>query len=274
MTPREIGIGDFTTWRSFPEAPEARLALADLRSLARERPAPATVEVRVLNDGPSAGLLEAGRQAVRLAGRDFVLYDGDFHQQIDYRWTLEPTHDGAVVLRSTIPGAEIADQVFRVSFGQVEDLTQRLVAIVASRLHRIRYVWPYSTSAPLVLRDLAVALPTGTQVKVQRVTWVDPQRNNFRAGPLFTARIRHSNFYRYELDPEEFSRAGENPSGFDAISNTTYRVILIRREDERPLFRALTVALLLLIVAAGAAATWDLVRARSRLAAPAPVPEP
>lgn len=259
-----IQIGDFKTWRSFSETPEARLALGNLRWLVREHPAPATVDVRVSQDEPRADLLEAGRQAVRLAGGDFVLYDRDFHAQSDFRWTLEPIHDGAVVLRSAIPGADLEDQTFRLSFNDVEDLTKRLVTTVASRLHRIRYVWPYSPRGPLLIRDLAFALPAGAPVKVQRVTWVDPERNKFRAGPLFTARIRHSTFYQYELDHEDFSRAGERPSGFDAMSNTAYRVILIRPDEGRPLFRAMTVLFVVVLAGAAAAAGWDLLRGRRR----------
>jgi ABC-type phosphate/phosphonate transport system substrate-binding protein len=261
-----IKVADFQTWKVMTDVPEARLALADLRWLARERPYPVTVEIQLAagSAGTAAGqaLVEAAKQAVRLAGTELVVYDRDFHERIDFAWTLEPIHDGAVLLRSAIPGSELADQVHRLSFRDPEDLSKRLVTTIASRLHRIRYVWPYSTSNPTVIRDLALWLPEGSRVRVQKVTWLDPERNRFRAGPLFDATIKASGFHRYELDPEVFSRQPDRVGTPDAMSNVAYRVILIRADEERLIFRALTGALLALFAAGAVAAVWDLRRTK------------
>lgn len=266
MKADEIGVADFRTWRVITDAPEARLALADLRWLARERPYPVTVEIQLAQPAASlpAGraLVEAARQAVRLAGTELVLYDQDFHERIDFSWTIEPLHDGAVVLRSSIPGSDVADQVVRLSFRDAEDLSKRLVTTITSRLHRIRYVWPYSTSNPIVIRDLALWLPSGSRVKVQKVTWLDPERNRFRGGPLFDASIKASGFYRYELDANDFNRGPDRAATMDAMSNVAYRVILVRPVEERVIFRVLTGVLIALFVAAAAAAVWDARRAR------------
>lgn len=275
LTPDAIGIADFRTWKVITEAPEARLALADLRWLSRERPYPVTVEIRL---APSAGaetgraLVEAAKQAVRLSGTELVIYDQDFHERIDFTWTIEPLHDGAVVLRSGITGSELEDQVLRLSFRDPEELSKRLVTTITSRLHRIRYVWPYSTSNPIVIRDLPLWLPAGSQVKVQKVTWLDPERNRFRGGPLFDARIKASGFHRYELDGEDFARGPERAADFDAMSNVAYRVILIRPMEERPIFRILTVALLALFAGGAAAAVWDARRSRRAAAIASPAP--
>lgn len=277
MKPDQIDIADFQSWTVMSDATEARLALGDLRWLARERAYPVTVEIRMAEGAEGRadvrGLVEAARQAVRLSGTELVVFDRDFHEHIDVAWTLEPIHDGALVLRSAIPGSDVEDQVQRLSFHDVEDLSKRLVTIITSRMHRIRYVWPYSRTSPIVIRDMALWLPAGSVVKAQRITWLDPERNRFRAGSLFDARIKASGFYRYELDPADFNKAGENPLGFDAMSNTAYRVILVRPSEERTLFRVLTAVLLALLAVAAAGGVWDFVRAR-RIEAPRPVPDP
>ncbi len=266
MGEREIGVGDFRTWHHVREAADARAALAELRWLARQRPAPITVEARLADsrtvegrpgsDRPPSLLAEAARQAVRLSGSELVVYDEDFHEHIDFVWTLEPIHDGAVVLRSSIPGAEVADQVFRLSYADTENLVRRLVDVVRSRLHRIRYAWPYSGSPLIVIRDLADPVADGDTVKVQRIRWIDPERNHFRAGALFDATVRNPGFYRYELEPDDPLAVGEPAA--DALSNVSYRVLLLRQPRERLFFRVLTVALVVLLVLAAAAAVHGL----------------
>ncbi len=269
MGEREIGLGDFRTWQSIRDAADARAALADLRWLARERLAPITVEIRLggissttrgsttAPGDEAARLTEAAHQAVRLSGTELVLYDGDFHEHVDFTWTFDLVHDGAAVLESAIPGADVADQVFRISFADGEDLVRRLVAIIHSRLHRIRYAWPYSDKTPIVIRDLADSVADGSTVKVQRIHWTSPERNGFRAGPLFDARVRNAGFYRYELTADGLPRA---VADFDALSNVSYRVLLLRTTEERPLFRVLTVALVLLLLIAAVTAAVSLFR--------------
>lgn len=263
MGPEEIGIGDFVTWQDIRQATEARLALAELRWLARERTAPVTVEVRLHEDAEltaeSDELLEATRQAVRLSGSEFVLFDEDFHEHIDYLWTVEPIHDGAVMLRSAIPGTGIAEQEFQISFRDAEGLTKRISSLVHDRLHRIRYLWPFSEDPPIVIRDTATSIPVGETVKVQRIHWLDPPRNSFRAGPVVDARIQETGFYRYQLEVGDLAER-EGPLDLDAMSNTAYRVVLVRPRGESPLFRALTIAFLALLALAAGGALFDLRR--------------
>jgi ABC-type phosphate/phosphonate transport system substrate-binding protein len=274
MGPGEIDTGDFETWQDIRQTTAARLALAELRWLARERTAPVTVEVRLHEAAePHSGaheLLEATRQAVRLSGSEFVLFDGDFHEHIDFTWTLDPIHDGAVMLRSAIPGMDTPEQEFQISFRDAEGLTKRIASLVHDRMHRIRYLWPYSEDPPIVIRDAATSIPVGGTVEVQKISWLDPPRNSFRAGPVFDARIHEAGFYRYQLELSDLADAELGKLDLDAMSNTAYRVVLVRPEAESPLFRALTIAFLVLLGLAAGGALIDLRRKPAPRAVSAP----
>ncbi|UCG88501.1 MAG: PhnD/SsuA/transferrin family substrate-binding protein, partial [Gemmatimonadota bacterium] len=238
MADDEIGEGDFRTWREINAAPDARQALANLRWLARERPAPVTVDVRTSEAEGTDVLeeyLEAARQAVRLSGTEFVNYDDDFHARQDYVWNLQPIHDGAIVLTSRIVGSDIDDQEFQISFKDAEDLTRRIGALIHSRMHRIRYVWPYRTEHPTVIRDVGFNIPPGASVKVRKISWLDVQRNLFLEDEEFDAQVGHSDFHRFELYPDFIGR-DQGAFGFDPMSNVSFRVILVRPEQERPIF--------------------------------------
>lgn len=265
MPPSSIGVGDFQTWQSLNAAEEARLALGELRQTARDAATRVPVEIALVQGAPAsaAPLLEAARQALRLSETEFTVFDADFHGQPDVRWTLEPIHDGAVVLHSAIPGYDVDEQAFQLSFRDEHDLTARIVSVIQSRVHRIRYVWPYSAGAPIVIRDSAFAMPVGAPVKVQRIEWIDPGRNQFRAGDVFESRITRATFYRYELAADDFVR----PSGgarFDPLSNAAYRVVLVRPAERPFMFRALTIALVACFLLAGASAAWALIRRPAR----------
>jgi ABC-type phosphate/phosphonate transport system substrate-binding protein len=255
MGEEEIGEGDFLTWQNINNAPAAREALANLRWLARERPPSVTIDVRQAGGRPAVPerLLEAARQAVRLSSTEFVNYDDDFHAHRDYLWSMELVRDGMISLTSRIVGSDVEDQVFRLSFGDEEDLTHRLNTIIQSRLHRVRYVWPYRPERPTVIRDVGFSLPPGTTVRVRRVYWLHAQRNHFQEDAEFEAQVAHADFFKLELEPN-FIAPAEAGFGFDPMSNISYRVILIRPASEPVVFRVLTVVfVLLLVLAAGTA---------------------
>ena len=128
------------------------------------------------------------------------------------------------------------------------------------RLHRIRSVWPYSGRQPIVIRDTTLALPAGTEVPVQRVTWIDPERNSFRAGPVFPARVRSSSLFVHELEGDDFRRAGEGAIDLDPMSNVAYRVYELRAVPPNTFHRAAMGALVVLLVLAAAAATVTVFR--------------
>jgi ABC-type phosphate/phosphonate transport system substrate-binding protein len=264
MTADEIAVGDFRQWLDIVDAPEARNALAHLRWLAREQAAPVTVDVRSAGGDRAATseMLTAAKHAVRLSGMEFVLYDEDFHEHIDYVWTIDRIHDGAARLRSSIPGTDIEDQVFPISFRDGQDLTERIVALMQGRLHRIRYVWPFSGRQPIIIRDTTLPLQPGGEVPVQRVTWLDPERNSFRAGPVFAAHIRASNPFVYELEADDFRRSGEGGADLDPLSNVSFRVYQLRTVPPNTLQRIATGALVVLLALAAAAAVGTLRRRR------------
>lgn len=261
----EIAVGDFKQWLDIVDAPEARNALAHLRWLAREQAAPVTVDVRSVGGdrAATAEMLTAAKHAVRLSGMEFVLYDEDFHEHIDYVWTIDRIHDGAARLRSSIPGTDIDDQVFPISFRDGQDLTERIVTLMQGRLHRIRYVWPFSGRQPIIIRDTTLALPPGGVVPVQRITWLDPERNSFRAGPVFPAEVRSSSPFVHELEADDFRASGENGVDLDPLSNVSFRVYQLRSLPPNALHRIATGTLVGLLVLAAAASVWTL-RARRK----------
>jgi ABC-type phosphate/phosphonate transport system substrate-binding protein len=255
MPAEEIAIGDFARWVEIGDASEARAALAHLRWLAREQVAPVTVDVRQGRGSPSGTALmtEAARHAVRLSGTEFMLFDEDFHEHIDAVWTLDEIHDGAARLTTSIPGTGIDDQIFPISFRDSQDLTRRIVGIAQERLHRIRYVWPYSGGQPIVIRDTTLAMPVGRKAPVQRITWIDPERNSFRAGPIFEVTVRASSLFVHELLAEDFRRSGGIAADLDPMSNISYRVYQLRVMPSNKWFRIATGALVGLLMLAAVA---------------------
>jgi hypothetical protein len=199
-------------------------------------------------------MVEAARNAVRLSGTEFIPFDEDFHEHIDVAWTLDEIHDGAARLTSSLPGTGIEDQIFPISFRDPEDLTRRIVAITQGRLHRIRYVWPYSGGRPIVIRDTTLPMPPDRLVPVQRITWLDPERNSFRAGPIFEVRVSASSPFAHELAAEDFRRSGGIAADLDPMSNVSYRVYQLRMSPSNTWFRIATGALVGLLALAAIAA--------------------
>ncbi|MFQ5865570.1 MAG: phosphate/phosphite/phosphonate ABC transporter substrate-binding protein [bacterium] len=270
-----INIGDFKTWvdlnAATDEATAAREALADLRWAAKERQAPVTVDIRKARSkkfGLEDWHLEAARQAVRLSGTEFILYDQDFHKSSpDVIWTLELIHDGAIELTSDIKAvAKLKPQEFQISFENAEDLTTRIGFLIHSRMHRIRYIWPYEDKAPKVIRDVAFPLPQGAQVYVQKITWKDPDKNIYIGGENFAAKVEETDFYKFQLSDAKFPKTSDGTKfDFDPMSNIMYRVILVRASHERAIFRYLTIVFVGLLVMAAVGLVLD-VRRKSKIA--------
>ena len=235
-----IGIGDFRSWVDINAAPDAREALVDLRWRAREAPAPVTVRIAAAVDKDTEEkYLEAARQAVRLSGTELVVYDDSFHRRVDYEWRLRLVREGYLEVESEIPEADLT-QTFHVSFrpDSEEDLAVRLDRIVHSRLHRVRYLWPYDQQRPLVIRDVMFSLPRMSSVTVQEITWLDPQRNEYSTGSAYEVRIKESDYYKFTVfDEDVLKLARGHASAFDPMSNAAYRVVLVRPEEPRGMFR-------------------------------------
>lgn len=275
-----IGIGDFRRWRSIDNAREALDALNALKRVARAAPAPVVVRVDAgeTDDEDVAALLadhaDDARQAIRLAGTELILEEPGFHEAVDVVWTVTWVHDGAILLVSEIQDQKEdvrgrLKQSFHLSFTQAEgDLTRRIVSLIHARMHRVRYIWPYQDNAPTVIRDVDFTLPADRSVRVQRLTWRDPDRNDFvPAGSFDTVpvEISHATF---AFDKRDFVRTDTGTLDFqNPLSDVAYRVVLERRSHESALSKVLTGTFLLLLLLAGLGAGVDV---RRRLVPPRP----
>ncbi len=239
-----IDIGDFLEWRDFNKTPDARRALAALRWLAKVPPNPVPIQIRKPHgdDSIHPRYLEAAREAVRLSGTEFVLYDEDFHQQYDVLWTLSQTHEDSLVIQSEMVGSGLEPQVFHVSFRRddLESLVQRIGQEIKNHMHRIRYIWPFDTSIPRVLRDVEFNLPAGTRMKAIKVQWNDLTSNEFIRDRPFDVQVLSSDFHSFQLAGDGFPRRAEQEFDFDPMSNTMYRVYLVRPEPTGRLYQVMT----------------------------------
>ncbi len=251
---------DFESWVNINDVPDTTLeALAKLRQSAREHTAPVTVKILKTS---TPEYLDAARQAVRLSGTEFVLYDEDLHKRVDVTWKLEATHDGALVLTSSIEGSELEPQVFPISFIDKDDLPKRIADLMRSRMRRIRYIWPYEEKYPAVLRDFDFT-PDNDDVTVQRISWMDPESNEYEQDTPFRTRIVKPDFNKLQLKDE--SQFPKNPDGslnFEPMSNVAYRVILVREPRPGRIWAAMPYVFIGLFVIAAAGVGIDLLRKR------------
>jgi ABC-type phosphate/phosphonate transport system substrate-binding protein len=273
-TSGEIGIGDFKRWRNIDNAREALDALNELKRVARAAPAPVVVRVEAdtanQDDEISkrlAVVAEDARQAIRLAGTELVLEEPKFHEAADVIWTVKWVHDGAILLASEMQVAKEdlkkrLRQEFHISFTPAEgDLTTRIVSLIHSRMHRIRYVWPYQDKAPTVIRDVDFAIPRGETVYVQRLTWRDPDKNDFVPAETFDTRPAEIRPATFVFDKRDFIRTDTGTVDFqNPLSDVAYKVILERRSNESLLSKALATTFVGLFLLTGVGAAFDIRR--------------
>jgi hypothetical protein len=239
------GTDDFAEWYAWDASQSdvqdrAREALAVLRQDARPRPTPVVVNVQ-----PKAGAeipddyLTAAKEAVRLSGTEFVLYDRDLHQHVDTTWLLESAHDHALTLTSRLEDFDWTSGPIPLSFVDRNDLPKRIADLVRSRLPRIRYVWAYEQKYPAVLRD--IDFTPDRNVYVQRISWLDPTRNLYEQDTPFKAEIeRNTDFSKFKLsDVIRFPRNPDGAFNFEPMSNLAYRVLIHRQSEEHWVLMAL-----------------------------------
>jgi hypothetical protein len=249
-----IDVGDFVWWDDIRDANEAFAALWTLRRQAAAPPAPVPIRVEDAADPHLQELVEASRQAIRLAGTEFVVFDPDFHKNADVVWKLTMLHDGAVLLRSSIDlPPDVAPQEFTISFSSPEELTARIGALIHNRMNRIRYVWPYLDDSPTILRDVGFSLPPASSLKISRITWVDPARNEFNEGGTFDAQVANSDFYKFRLKTT-------TPLEFNPLSNAAYRTVLVRPPLASAWLKIFSFAFVALLLLALAWTVWALYR--------------
>lgn len=246
MSDNDINIGDFQKWVSFKKTPEARRALAMLRWTSKVQPRPVPIKISPYDssDNPvEPRFIEAANQAIQLSGTEFVVYDEDFHKRFDVLWNIEKTHDDALIINSEFISSRLEPQQFHISFKRddMENLVQRIGTEIAGKMHRIRYIWPFDTHVPRVLRDVNFELDPGTTVKAVKVTWNDPTNNDFSTGPPFDVEVDKTDFNSFQFREKGFPKAGNgNQFEFDPMSNSGYRVILTRADNNGKFIKILT----------------------------------
>ncbi|HET7436972.1 MAG TPA: PhnD/SsuA/transferrin family substrate-binding protein [Thermoanaerobaculia bacterium] len=287
---------EFLCWTSIGEANDARVALADLerRAVAQAR-APVSIEVIANPLPPKTSIVERKhfahyvdtvKESIRLAGTEFVLFDPDVTDHADVEWNVASIHDGAIKLTSIIRDVDgVAPQEFTISFPRADEdpatlrvaddeISRRIVATIQSRMDRIRYVWPFMTKHPIVIRDVGFSPDPKVPLVVQHIKWTAPEKGASSPDGSFSAMLTPaSNIHVFELDSTNFRKIDKDPTecDFNAMSNEAYRVILVPPSSERPLFRYLTVILIALFAIAAAAAARDVVRMmRTRIAGTGP----
>jgi hypothetical protein len=261
---------DFDAWYAWDSndsevTDPAREALAKLRQDARQQPTPVVVKVEGnLPKGENVLLdayVSAAKEAVRLSGTEFVLEDRDLHKRVDMTWTLESIHDGALKLTSKLDSAfRQSEETFSISFVDSHDLPRRIADLARSRLRRIRYVWPYEQKHPAVLRDLDFT--PDHRVQVQKISWMDPARNEYEEDTPFNARIENNtDFSKLQLSDEiRFPRHPDGSFSFEPMSNIAYRVIIAREPHASWIWVVLPYCFIGLFAAACAGLAIDLRR--------------
>jgi hypothetical protein len=161
-------------------------------------------------------------------------------------------------------------QEFHLSFTQAEgDLARRIVSLIHARMHRMRYVWPYQEGAPTVIRDVDFSIPLGAPVHVQRLTWRDPDRNDFVTTGAFDTLPVEVTPSTFAFDRRDFVRTDTGTPDFqNPLSDVAYRVVLERRTHESLFSKALTGTFVILLLLAGAGASLDLRRRLIPIQAP------
>ncbi|HYX28210.1 MAG TPA: hypothetical protein VE863_06560, partial [Pyrinomonadaceae bacterium] len=269
-TAEEMGktndLGDVYSWVTMGRAPAAEQALANLRHLAQIDAYGVTV--RVSSPGGSLvsqASLDAINRGIKLSQTEFVPYDPAYHKHADYNWTVSSTHDGAISLSSEIDGFDIEPQVIPISFTDAEDLSKRVSQLIHSRLHRIRYIWPYEDETPTVIRDFDFAISAGSLIRARKVVWQDPRIDAATRDLAFDVNVVKSDFHTLRLNG--FILQHDRSLGFDPMSNVSYQVLLIRPNDESLMFKTMTYGFVIVLGLAALAAIYDF-RRRTRAAVP------
>lgn len=247
-----INVGDFLTWINFNRTPKARRALAMLRWKARTKPKPVPIQIRNAHqEGNPVDErdLEAAKQAIRLSGTEFVVFDEDFHKHFDVLWTIRKTHQNALEITSEFVDSGLTPQVFHISFktNDMESLVYRIGSEITGRMDRIRYVWPFDDNHPRVIRDVDFDIPKGEIMKGQKITWKDVSNNDSIVSNPFDVEISLTDFNSFELTERGFpKRPGSNQFDFDPMSNVSYRIFLVRPEQDPLMIKILSSTLIAL----------------------------
>lgn len=270
MPERAIGIGDFDSWETFENAREAREAIAVLRFLARDRPTPVTVGITTPEPMQSDSLvteahIRALKRAIRLSGTEFIPFEKDYHRlPPDVDWAVRLSHDSTVNITSSVHGApRELQQNLPITFNGLQDLTTKVAQAILWRLHRIRYIWPYTHSQAqwTILHDVDFPIDKDSKVFLQKIVWIDPEKNRYHDFPFVRAAVAASDPAKVEI-----GRPVEPPQNFNPLSNVSYRAILVRPDRPSPPFVILVYAMEGILGLAGGMAVFELARRKKAFA--------
>ena len=202
--PEDKLSGDFLKWVDIGHANEANEALRELTWIAKRPPTDVVVSIKRNGEVPEK-YIEAAKQAVRLSGTELVVHDPGFHKGWDVVLALEMIHDDSIKITSQISFADLEQESY-ISFKRdsKENLTTRIGNFIYSRMHRIRYVWPFDNEEPKVLRNLDFTPLKNSKVKVQKITWSHLKKNIYREEKIFETKVVDSDFFKIHLDPDSF----------------------------------------------------------------------
>ncbi len=274
MPESAVQTGDFVKWMDFQSTPDARRALAKLRWMSKVQAKPVPIKImKAFNKKIStpSRYIEAAVQSVQLSGTEFVVYDEDFHKRFDVLWTIEQTHDNSLLISSEFISTRIEPQQFHISFkpDDMESLVQRIGSEILTKMHRIRYVWPYDNQSPRILRDVNFDLPQGTQLKAVKITWNDISNNDFTTGTPFDVQVANTDFSSFQLQSKGFPiKDGQHQLDFDPMSNSNYRIILIRPDAKLFFIKSLTIAMIALFTLAAVFLTIGTFRKTEKTSTP------
>ncbi len=262
-----INTGDFNKFVEVDRT--ARQALTRLRLEATQLLSTVVIEIDWgggITDENQHKWIAAARTALRIAGPEFVERDEDFHIESDVLWTLRPLHDEAVELISTVQfviDRDYLEQKAVLSFTGEDELEQLILDFMHERMHRIRYIWPYR-GEPTVFRNFDVEAPKGSKHTVVPMEWSDRLQNDYDTSGEFEAEVITSDDYKIVFDDGPFREHAVGELQFDPMSQTAFRVVLVRPIPSNTLFRVLTVVFLVVLVLAAIFAVADLRRRQVR----------
>lgn len=249
----------WSSWESLA-ASNARSALDSLREKALPQTPKVAVDVQYPGNADESlhrALAEAAKQAIRMAGTEFVVYE-NYHPRKNATWTIERVHDDMAKLTTTLhdfPG--LRPESHFISFTDIkEDLPSRIAAKIRDSVSRVRYIWPFQIDESLiVLRDGNNISMDDVRIQVQQVALSDADSGDFQPTKRSVRNITLG-----DIELRYFKMNGTLPAALDPMSNVAYRVVISPSQRMRPFFRHLTSVLVGLFVLAAVAALLDLYR--------------
>jgi len=96
----------------------------------------------------------------------------------------------------------------------------------------------------------------GQQLKVQKITWLNFNTNEYHVDTPFNVKVTQSDFYSFQLEGRGLPKREDGKYGFEPLGNVAYRVFLERAPQAGDAYKLTTKVLIGLF---GLAALFTLV---------------